>query len=139
MLSNENEPDVQKKIAAECEQHPCLGQFIEAVKNSPHPFRVIAEVSGLTLAADNEIDGQPNRGIFKVFFPEADKLIAIFYKKSLVSFSRDRYSYGGIAAEPERLGEEKIDEWLEFLHTGFDPEKRPTHFQRTFPYDLPDD
>ncbi len=139
MLVNADDPAVQQKIEAECSTHGCLEHVMGVLHESPYALRIIAEDSALTVAANNEIDGKPNRGVFKIFFPKETKLVAIFYKKSLVSWSRDRYSYGGMEANVAKIDEAKIDEWLTFLNAGFDPGQRPAQFQRTFPYDLPDD
>ena len=60
------------------------------------------------------------------------RVVGIFYKPSNLSFSRDRFSYGGFLSSPSKLKGEDIDAWLAFLASGLAPGHRPKDLRRAF-------
>lgn len=76
----------------------------------------------------------------KVFRPREGKerLCAFFYKKSNLSWSRDRYSYGAVEFLPTQVTETDMRSWLQWLAGGFDPDKRPPRLKKAFLYSIPD-
>ena len=76
----------------------------------------------------------------KIFRPREnkDRLCAFFYKRSNLSWSRDRFSYGAVEFLPERLSADVVEGWLSWLRDGFDPARRPPHLKRAFLYTIPD-
>ncbi len=73
-----------------------------------------------------------------MFSPRPGHTLVFFYKKSLVPYSRDRYSYGGIELREGDLKPDDVAEWLVFVTSGFHPEKRPARLRRAFPYEIPE-
>ena len=138
MIANLDDLTVQLKISTELADHDILNAVLEATKKCELEFRVDSDASGIEFVATNEVKGAPNRGRMKIFFPAGKKLVAMFYKKSAVPYSRDRFSYGGVQAMPTTVLNADIPSWLTYLHSGFHPEKRPSKLQPTLPYTLPD-
>ena len=138
MITNIDNSDVQKKIADTSAENAGISEVVEALKSSDFEFQIYPEASGLEFGATNEIKGAPNRGLMKIFFPAGKKLVGIFYKKSAVIYSRDRFSYGGIQSTPDALKNADMPSWFNYLESGFHPEQRPGKLQRTLPYTLPD-
>jgi hypothetical protein len=64
--------------------------------------------------------------------------LVFFFKKSLVPYSRDRYSYGGQDLRAPSVEAQEIAAWLAFLTSGFHPDKRPENLRRAFPYEIPE-
>src|SRR6185295_5315606 len=55
--------------------------------------------NGTEIHLQNQINGNANRAYLRIFFPTDSKCVLFFHKKSLVPFSRDRFSYGGIVID----------------------------------------
>lgn len=144
MILNEQQPKAKAKLDAELAAHDCLKLIVEAARKFDAPFRIEPEGSGLEFSVENDIKGLPNRGRLKVFFPVAEsggpglRVVGIFYKPSNLSFSRDRFSYGGFLSSPSKLKDEDIDAWLAFLASGLSPANRPRDLRRAFPYTVPE-
>ena len=139
MILNRAEAQVEKKVRNESEANPVLQGLLVAVDASPEPFEVDAEATGLELRPRASADrASLDRARMKVFSPKPGHTLIFFYKKSLVPYSRDRYSYGGIELKTPQVNESEVAEWLDFLASGFHPEKRPTQLRRAFPYEIPE-
>jgi len=139
MILNLSEAQVEKKVRSETETNPVLQGLLSAVETSPDPFEVDAEATGVELQTRASADrGTPDRARMKIFSPKPGHTLIFFYKKSLVPYSRDRYSYGGIELKTPQVNESDVAEWLVFLASGFHPEKRPTQLRRAFPYEIPE-
>jgi hypothetical protein len=98
--------------------------------------------NGAEIHLNNQINGNPNRGYLRIFFPADSKCILFFHKKSLVPFSRDRFSYGGIVIDQRsksRYAESDALAWIDFLHSGLQPTKRPATLKKSIPYSIPED
>jgi hypothetical protein len=109
------------------------------VDASPQPFEVDAEATGVELRPRATAERAAlDRARLKIFSPKPGHTLIFFYKKSLVPYSRDRYSYGGIELKTPQVSEADVAEWLAFLASGFHPEKRPTQLRRAFPYEIPE-
>lgn len=139
MLLNASEERVIEKIRAESEANPLVVAVSAAVAAFPGDFEVVAEGAGLEVRACGYLEGGlPNRARMKVFSPKPGHTLVFFYKKSLVPYSRDRYSYGGFDLRSSDVQEQDIAEWVVFLSSGLHPEKRPANLRRAFPYEIPD-
>ncbi len=139
MILNRSEAQVETKVRSESESNPALRGLLAAVDAFPEPFEVDAAAAGVELrpraaAGRAALD----RARLKIFSPRPGHTLIFFYKKSLVPYSRDRYSYGGIELKTPQVNEAEVAEWLAFLASGFHPEKRPTQLRRAFPYEIPD-
>jgi hypothetical protein len=138
MLVNKVQPAVEEKIHAESQANPVARAVCAAVEASPEPFEATAEGAGFEIRACAFLpNGLPNRARMKIFSPKPGHTLVFFYKKSLVPYSRDRYSYGGIDRRTAEVDEAEIAEWLAFLRSGFHPDKRPAQLRRAFPYEIP--
>ena len=139
MLLNASEQRVVEKIRAESEANPLAAAISTAVGAFPGDFEVVAEGAGLEVRACGYLEGGvPNRARMKVFSPKPGHTLVFFYKKSLVPYSRDRYSYGGFDLRMPGVSDQEIAEWLVFLNSGLHPEKRPANLRRAFPYEIPE-
>ena len=138
MLVNKAQPAVEEKIRAESQASPVARAVCAAVEASPEPFEVAAEGAGFEVRACAFLpNGLPNRARMKIFSPRPGHTLVFFYKKSLVPYSRDRYSYGGIDRRTAEADDSEVAAWLAFLSSGFHPDKRPAQLRRAFPYEIP--
>ena len=113
--------------------------MVAAAQASLSPFEIETSGAGLEVVARAPLpNGIPNRARMKVFSPKPGHTLVFFYKKSLVPYSRDRYSYGGIDLRTESVEPQEIASWLDFLTSGFHPDKRPEELRRAFPYEIPE-
>ena len=139
MIRNQHEPDVTAKLRAEIEAHTIAGAAAAAAEAAPVPFDIETSGVGLELAARAPLpSGLPNRARMKIFSPKPGHTLVFFFKKSLVPYSRDRYSYGGLDLRAPSVEAAEIAAWLEFLTSGFHPDKRPANLRRAFPYEIPE-
>lgn len=110
-----------------------------AIEALPDPFEVEVTGAGLEVRPSAPLeDGLPNRARMKVFAPRPGHTLVFFYKCSLVPYSRDRHSFGGVELKEAEAPPAEVREWLAFLSSGFHPEKRPARLRRAFPYEIPE-
>lgn len=139
MILNRAEPQVDEKLRKELGSHPILEAVCRALEESSERFEVVADASGFEVRACEFLpNGLPNRARMKIFFPRPGHTLVFFYKKSLVPYSRDRYSYGGIELRTAQVSSREMAEWLVFISSGFHPDKRPANLHRAFPYEIPE-
>lgn len=139
MILNRATPQVQAKLHLELAHNAAARAVCEAIEQSAHNFEIAMDATGFEArAADRLPSGLPNRARIKVSNPRPGHTLIFFYKKSLVPYSRDRYSYGGIDLKDGEMNPREITEWLAFVTSGFHPEKRPAHLRRAFPYEIPE-
>lgn len=139
MISNEAQPAVAEKLSAEAAAHPLAGAVAVAAGASTQPFEIEPMGAGLGFVAQTPLaSGLPNRARMKIFSPKPGHTLVFFFKKSLVPYSRDRYSYGGLDLRTPSVEPREIASWLEFLASGFHPDKRPENLRRAFPYEIPE-
>jgi hypothetical protein len=139
MIANRARPEVVEKLSLEVEANPVAGAVAAAVEASCEPFEIDAGGAGLEIVARAPLpNGIPNRARMKIFCPKPGHTLVFFFKKSLVPYSRDRYSYGGLDLRTPSADPGKIAAWLGFLVSGFHPDKRPENLRRAFPYEIPD-
>jgi hypothetical protein len=139
MVINKAQPATEVKIRAESEASPVARAVYAAAEASPEPFEVSLETTGFEIRACAFLpNGLPNRARLKIFSPKPGHTLVFFYKKSLVPYSRDRYSYGGIDLRTPEVDDAEIAAWLDFISSGFHPEKRPAQLRRAFPYEIPE-
>jgi hypothetical protein len=139
MIQNLAQSAVAAKLGAEMETNPIAGAVAAVVERSTVPFAVETSGAGLEIAARAPLpNGIPNRARMKIFSPKPGHTLVFFFKKSLVPYSRDRYSYGGLDLRAPSVEPQEIIAWLDFLTSGFHPDKRPERLRRAFPYEIPE-
>jgi hypothetical protein len=138
MILNKADPHVESKLRSELADNPVARAVCEAIDQTPENFEIVAEATGFEArATDLLATGLPNRARIKIFTPRPGHTLVFFYKKSLVPYSRDRYSYGGIDLRDGEVDLREITEWITFVSSGFHPDKRPAKMRRAFPYEIP--
>jgi hypothetical protein len=140
MLTNRNDPGPGAKLDRELRMNPALKLIIDVFQSAPEPFQLTEEGEGLEIVPLDAACSARSRCRMKLFKPreEKERLCAFFFKQSNLSWSRDRFSYGGVEFLPDRLTEVDAREWLVWLVSGFDPERRPERLRRAFLYDIPE-
>lgn len=139
MITNQSQPAVATKISAEATADSIAAAVAAAAEASTNPFEIEANGAGLEIMARAPLpNGIPNRARMKVFSPKPGHTLVFFFKKSLVPYSRDRYSYGGLDLRAASVEPQEIAAWLDFLTSGFHPDQRPEKLRRAFPYEIPD-
>jgi hypothetical protein len=139
MILNKAEPQVEEKLRNELAGSPVAQAVCEAIDQVPDPFEVVADAPGFEVRAPAFLPtGLPNRARLKIFSPRPGHTLVFFYKRSLVPYSRDRYSYGGIDLREGQADRREIAEWISFVTSGFHPDKRPVNMRRAFPYEIPE-
>ena len=139
MILNKTDPRVEEKLRAELAANPVARAVCEALDQAQETFEVVAETTGFEVRAPALLPtGLPNRARMKVFIHRPGHTLVFFYKKSLVPYSRDRYSYGGVDLGGSELSPQEITEWIAFVSSGFHPDRRPTNLRRAFPYEIPE-
>lgn len=137
MLGNDDRTDVRKRIDELCSLSPFFETVLSLAREHREPFAIDPELEGLDLHAENRVKERPNRARFKLFFLSTGRLAIFFYKRSLLPYSRDRFSYGGRVFDPKVVAGSEITNWLDFLAAGMPPDHRPGKLLRGFPYDVP--
>ncbi|HTS68199.1 MAG TPA: hypothetical protein VMO17_04385 [Terriglobia bacterium] len=139
MIANQTQPEVAAKLANESAANAIAAAAAAAAENAPEPFEIEIGGAGLEFAARAPLaSGIPNRARMKIFSPKPGHTLVFFFKKSLVPYSRDRYSYGGFDLRAPSVDAREIAAWLGFLTSGFHPGKRPENLRRAFPYEIPE-
>lgn len=139
MIPNSEQSALYGKAKIEADSNPVVKAVMAAVAASPYPFEIEESSSGLEVLAHEPLPNNvPNRARMKIFSPQPGHTRVFFFKKSLVPFSRDRYSYGGLDLPRSEVEASEIQSWLTFLASGFHPEKRPEKLRRAFPYEIPE-
>ena len=139
MIQNQHQPTVAAKLRAEIAAAPLMGAVVAAAEAAYQPFEVETSGVGLEFVARELLpNGLPNRARMKIFSPKPGHTLVFFFKKSLVPYSRDRYSYGGLDLRVPSVAAPEIVAWLDFLASGFHPDKRPDNLRRAFPYEIPE-
>lgn len=142
MINNLHDEKVENKIGEETERPEILA-IHEVIAASEGEYSVNPDSAGLDYNSHTIVKGHPNRCRLKLYHPKNEILVAWFYKKSQVPYSRDRFSYGGVVwpdipGKDLRNIKDEITQWLEWLDSGLHPEKRPGNWTSVFPYDLPE-
>jgi hypothetical protein len=139
MIRNQEDAEVAKKIQAESDANPIVSAIVAAAESSEAQFALDLKAPGFEiLAAPTAPDAPPSRARLRVFSPRTGHTLIFFYKKSLVPYSRDRFSYGGVELSSPTASPGEIQDWLAFLSSGFHPERRPSRLLRAFPYEIPE-
>lgn len=139
MILNNPESPTEEKLRAELECSPVARAVCAAVETAVEPFEITTEGVGIEIRGSSFLpNGLPNRARIKIFSPTPGHTLVFFYKKSLVPYSRDRYSYGGIDLRTTEVAQAEVSEWLAFINSGLHPDKRPTNLRRAFPFEIPE-
>jgi len=139
MITNQSQSAVVNKLNAEAAANPIAGAVGAAVEACTDPFEIETTGEGLEIVAQAPLaSGLPNRARMKIFSPKTGHTLVFFFKKSLVPYSRDRYSYGGLDLRTPSAEPQEISAWLDFLTSGFHPDQRPEKLRRAFPYEIPE-
>lgn len=64
------------------------------------------------------------------------RLGAFFFKRSLLPYSRNRYSYGHVVCTGEAGSEEMVG-WLDYVRAAFHADARPARLRRAAPASIP--
>jgi hypothetical protein len=124
------------------ERFPVLARMFETISARELRIEMHACQAGAEFRFLNTISGIPNRGYLRILFPMESKCLLFFHKKSLVPYSHDRFSYGGVVIDERstsKFDDEDIREWIEFLWAGLQPKFRPKTLKKSFPYTVPED
>jgi hypothetical protein len=113
--------------------------LVERIEAHPQPWCAQEDAAGLELRSAGSEDPAVLRLRVKIFRPDDRRIAAFFYKRSQVPGSRDRYGYGGAVLADRDPSPAIVDGWLEFLASGFDPERRPADLRRALPFEVPED
>jgi hypothetical protein len=140
VLTNRDDPSAGARLSEELARNPGLSAVMEIVQSETRPYALDAEVAGLEIVPQNRVKNVPNRCRLKLFRPREtqERLCAFFYKRSNLAWSRDRFSYGAVEFRPAEVEPEAVRSWLEWLSSGFDPERRPAGLKRAFRYTIPE-
>jgi hypothetical protein len=139
MIRNQSARDLEAEIRGRAESKPVLAALYAAAEASPDPFELELTNAGLELHACNPMPaGTINRARLKISSPPSGNTLVFFFKRSLVPYSRDRYSYGGIEMRTPQADPQQIASWLAFLTSGFHPDQRPPSLRRAFPFEIPE-
>jgi len=79
---------------------------------------------------------------YEDFFAQGGPHPGVFLQEEPGSYSRDRYSYGGLDLRAPSVEPHEIAGWLDFLTSGFNPDKAPgktaaAPFRMKFPSKIP--
>src|SRR4030042_1675002 len=97
MIVNRGNPEVEAKLQRGVFESAVTRSVCEAIDQLAENFEVVTQTTGFEARATDQLpSGLPNRARIKIFSPRPGHTLVFFYKKSLVPYSRDRYSYGGI-------------------------------------------
>ncbi|MGO8789577.1 MAG: hypothetical protein ACLQVL_19625 [Terriglobia bacterium] len=139
MIQNRVQSGVTAQLSVEIEAHPIAAAVATAAEAAADPFEIETTGAALDIVARAPLpNGLPNRARMKILSPKPGHTLIFFFKKSLVPYSRDRYSYGGIDLRGSSVEPQEIAAWLDFLTSGFHPDKRPEDLRRAFPYEIPE-
>lgn len=139
MIVNRGQEAVEERLRAEAGSNEVVRAVAEAIEAATDPFEIEIGGAGLEFAARGMLPNQlPNRARMKIFSPKPGSTLVFFFKRSMVPYSRDRYSYGGLELRAPQVESKEIGAWLEFLSSGFHPDKRPENLRRAFPYEIPE-
>jgi hypothetical protein len=129
-------------LSAYFTRFPALSALFDEMAERNLKFEMHARRDGAEFRLLNSVNGMPNRGYLRIFFPSETKCLLFFHKKSSVPYSHDRFSYGGIVIDERSAGrfqKEDVFEWISFLFSGLQPKFRPNHLKKSFPYTVPED
>jgi hypothetical protein len=142
MVTNAQETAVAERLNRARREFPAAVPVLDALAAHPDPFALRTETGGLEFAALRPVDGRPNRAVLKLFTvtdgPMTGRVAVLFYKRSQVPFSRDRYSYGVSLVAATGAEPEEIATWFDFASRGFDPEARPLRLRQAVTFTVPD-
>ena len=139
MFLNKGDPRIEEKLRREVALSAVVQAVAEMMDDSPEPFALDADAVGFDVQACSVLpSGLPNRTRLKIFSPRPGHILVFFYKRSLVPYSHDRYSYGGFDLRTDQVERREVEEWLSFVGSGFHPDRRPSNLRRAFPYEIPE-
>jgi hypothetical protein len=126
-------------IQALAKEEPFFHKLFEtALRRSVRP-RFYTDTAGLDISFENTVNDLPNRARLKFFRPgEQKRMVAFFYKRSLLPHSRDRFAYGCCVFRPEATAEADTAAWFEYAESGFTVPKRPAGWMRGVPFEVPE-
>lgn len=140
MISNRDTPEVVIRIAS-LPEHPASQALLSALDAHPDAFAVLPEIDPFAVLAETPIEGRTNRAVLRLFVipdgPLQGRHAVFYFKRSQIPFSRDRFSYGvSLCGETP-----DADNWqgrLDFVASGFHPDRRPSGLRRAFTFTVPD-
>lgn len=124
------------------DRYPVLERLFALIEARGLEMEFHACEAGLEFRFTNQINGLPNRGWLRIYFPSESKCLLFFHKKSSIPFSRDRFSYGGVVIDERstsRFEDADVEEWIGFLQGGLLPNTRPRSLKKSLAYTVPED
>lgn len=115
---------------------PLIAGALRVIRGRGAEFRVDAAGTGFDVAPAAPISAAAARARMRVFLPIPGVLACVFYKRSLLAFSRDRFAYGALVFK-RILDPAMLDRGLTWLAAGLPPGSRPPALGRALPFDLP--
>lgn len=115
-----------------------LDLYLEAAREHPAHFETVPSDTGLELRRLSAPGEPPARTFLKVCSVRPAHTVVFFFKRSILPFSRDRYSYGGCEWPDSQMCADHARASLDFLASGLNPDDRPPWLRRSLPFSLPD-
>ncbi len=112
--------------------------FVAAAREHCAAFRIVPSSAGLEIQCAEGPGGATARSFLKVCSVRPDHTVVFFYKRSLLPFSRDRFSYGGCEWPDAQLGPAHAQASLDYLGAGLSPGARPSWLRRSLPFSIPE-
>ncbi len=131
MIENQADATVAAKLEDARRASPVIGELVACADAIPARLLVDTEAAALEF-----VDPQQSRLRMRVVLQESESVLLFFYKKSVLPYSRDRFSYGGVMFGARTFSQSDFRECVEFLHCGFRPDQRPAKLKRAFKYTI---
>jgi len=112
--------------------------FLAAARDYPGPLLRRDTGNGFELAPDAGSRLPLNRCFLKICSVRPGHTLVFFYKRSLLPFRRDRFSYGGCEWPDEQIGADQARASLDYLTSGLNPSARPPWLRRALTCTVPD-
>ncbi len=133
MIRNQQDPAAAARLEEARRLSPVIAELIDCAESLPVELEVDTESRFLEF-----VSPQQPRLRMRVILQESESVLVFFYKKSVLDFSRDRFSYGGVIFSARTFNREDFVQSVDFLLANFHPEKRPAKLKRAFKYTIDD-
>jgi hypothetical protein len=133
VIENKQDATASAKLDESRQSSPVIAKLIAYADSMPARLCVDTESAGLEF-----LDPQQPRLRMRVVLQESESVLVFLYKKSVLPYSRDRFSYGGVMFGARTFRQTDFIESVEFLLSGFHPDRRPSKLKRAFKYTIED-
>jgi hypothetical protein len=139
LVDTGSEYALRAHVQALAKEEPFFNELFETALRRPVRPRFHTDTAGLDISFENTVNDLPNRARLKFFRHKGQKrMVAFFYKSSLLPHSRDRFAYGCCLFRPEKTSEADVAAWFEYSESGFAVDKRPAGWMRGVPFEVPE-